>query len=113
MADFYGTLTYLDDEGLHHPETHIFCDNEECTKALLDPNTSGLIGLNEAESNLITAIRWLIPTFQNHNLTHTHVYGGHQDDCTPVNELPFEAQTNIDFDTGTKYYMWASEIRSR
>ena len=41
MAGLYDMLKYLDDEGLHHQEIRMFCDNEGCIKVLLKPNPTG------------------------------------------------------------------------
>jgi len=70
----------------------MFRDNESCIKVLLNPNSTGLTDLNESESNLIVAIRRLLPKFYNLYLAHIYV---HLDDDVPMSKLPFEAQINI------------------
>ena len=84
MAGLYNMLKYLDDEGLHHQEIRMFCDNEGYIKVLLNPNPTGLTDLNESESDLTVAIRRLLPKFDNLHLAHVY---GHQDDNVPASEL--------------------------
>ena len=83
MAGLYDMLKYLDDEGLHHQEIRMLCDNKGCIKVLLNPNPTGLTNLNQYESNITVAIRRLLPKFNNLHLAHVY---GHQNDNVPVSE---------------------------
>ena len=66
-----------------------------CITVLLSTNPPGHTDLNNAESNLITAIRRLLPKFPN---LHLEQVERHQEDHIPVCKLAFKAELNIEYD---------------
>ena len=63
--------------------------------------------MNESENDLVKAARQYL--CQLRKVTVSHVYG-HQEDHVKYNDLPFEAQLNIDCDEEAKECMWASDF---
>lgn len=99
MAGVADLLQYIKDEGLHTIEITLWCDNEAVVKVLSGENALALTDMNKSEADLtktaLDALACLPKVSINHVL-------GHQDDDTPYDALPFEAQLNADCDAEAK-----------
>ena len=84
----------------HHIE--LWCDSESVVGQLNSKQSPSLTDMTAPESDLVSIARTLLRTMP--NVIVKLVYG-HQEDDIPINDLPLEAQLNIQCDGAAKDYM--------
>ena len=102
-------ISFLLEANLHQKKITITCDNEAVIDRLSDTYFD-LADLDSAESDLIRDAKQALEEFTDCVLVWTR---GHQDDGTPVSELPLLAQLIIECDIqpliGSNLLYFASE----
>ena len=107
IAGICDLLKYSVKERMFDTEFEIWCDNKACLDVLRPDREPMLADLTDAESDLIAVARNMLRQLK--KVTVHHVLG-HQEDNVPYEDLPYEAQLNIDCDAEAKECMWSSEI---
>ena len=107
LAGFCDMLKYCVEKKMFDTDFSLWCDNEAVVNVLQPGRECTLTDMTESESDLVKAARRYLRQLR--KVTVSHVYG-HQEDHVTYNDLPFEAQLNIDCDEEAKECMWASDF---
>ena len=99
LAGFCDMLKYCVEKKMFATDFSLWCDNEAVVNVLQSGREYTLTDMTESESDLVKAARQYLRQLQ--KVTVSHVYG-HQEDHVTYNDLPFEAQLNIDCDEEAK-----------
>ncbi|KAL7523045.1 hypothetical protein ACHAWF_000338, partial [Thalassiosira exigua] len=95
LAGICDLLEYILDNDLGHMIIDLWCDNKSVVDILTRPDPYSLTDLDSAESDLTQKATDILAKLPNVTLQHVH---GHQDDDIAYDDLPFEAQLNVDCD---------------
>jgi ribonuclease HI len=101
FAGLNSLITWLLDNSFHTKTIKIVCDNRSCVDILQDLHIQ-LTDLDKAEADLIIDTRRKLSRFAQVTVEWVK---GHQDDSIPYEDLPLEAQLNVDCDQGAKKHM--------
>ena len=95
LAGMCDLLEYILENDLGHIVIDLWCDNKAVVDLLMRPDPYSLTDLDSAESDLTQKATDILAKLPNVTLQHVH---GHQDDDIAYDDLPFEAQLNVDCD---------------
>jgi hypothetical protein len=101
LAGLHSLVTWLLQNNFHTKKIKIVCDNKGCVNILQDLHIQ-LTDLDKAEADLVIDTRRKLSKFSQVLIEWVK---GHQDDCMPYEDLPLEAQLNVDCDRGAKRHM--------
>ncbi|KAL7545317.1 hypothetical protein ACHAWF_008670 [Thalassiosira exigua] len=99
LAGVHDVLKYLDVNGMHDMSIDLWCDNKGVIDVLTSENEYGLTDLDAAESDLVKSALLILKRLPKVTLQHVK---GHQEDDVRYEDLPFEAQLNVDCDEQAK-----------
>ena len=101
LAGVHKLLVALVDTGLNEKEIELGCDNKSALDRSNTPEQS-LDDMTAAEGDLLKVIKDTLPKFSNIALQHVR---GHQDRTKSYENLPLQAQLNVDCDKAAKETM--------
>jgi hypothetical protein len=101
FAGLNSLITWLLENSFHTKIVKIVCDNRSFFDILQDLHIQ-LTDLDKAEADLILDTRRKLSKFAQVTVEWVK---GHQDDSVPYEDLPFEAQLNVDCDHGAKSHL--------
>ena len=101
MAGITDLVEWIHKTELKHKIVKIVCDNKSCVDNLNNTHTT-LTQLDKPEADLIQDVKRMLKDFTDATIEWVQ---GHQDDNISYDDLPLEAQLNIDCDHAAKQYM--------
>ncbi|KAL7550562.1 hypothetical protein ACHAWF_015354 [Thalassiosira exigua] len=99
LAGVHDVLQYLDDNAMNDKLIDLWCDNKGVIDVLSPGGDYSLTNLNAAESDLVKSALKILKRLPKVTLRHVK---GHQEDDIRYEDLPFEAQLNVDCDSEAK-----------